>query len=93
MKVRFAVALSIGTALLVSFSAIASAQTVSLAPTSVNFGAIEAGQTSPAHNVVLTNTGTATLTITSIAIGGTDPQDFHQTNNCGSSVGAGGCPA
>jgi HYDIN/CFA65/VesB family protein len=62
---------------------------VSLSPTSVNFGAVEAGQTSSAHDIVLTNTGNATLTITSIATGGADPQDFHQTNNCGTSVAAG----
>ena len=89
MKARFALAL-FGTALMAFLAPFSSAQTVSLAPTSLNFGAVEAGQTSAPQNVVLTNTGTATLTITSIATGGTDPQDFHQTNNCGTSVLAGG---
>jgi hypothetical protein len=70
---------------------LASAQpAVSLSPTSLNFGAVEAGQTSSPKNVTLTNTGNSTLSITSIAFGGTDPQDFHQTNNCGTSVIAGG---
>jgi Abnormal spindle-like microcephaly-assoc'd, ASPM-SPD-2-Hydin len=88
MKARLSIVFSLCSALvfLVPF---ASAQSISLSPTNVNFGAVEAGQTSSAHNVVLTNTGSATLTITSIAIGGADPQDFHQTNNCGTSVLAG----
>ena len=86
MKVRFALILPAVWFLTLS---LASAQTVSLAPTSLNFGAIEAGQTSPAQNVTLTNTGSATLAISSITIGGTDPNDFRQTNNCGSSVAAG----
>jgi hypothetical protein len=90
MKVQSALMLSFASALVLFLAPSSSAQSaVSLSPTSLNFGAIEAGQTSPAQNVTLTNTGNATLTITSITIGGTDPNDFHQTNNCGSSVLAG----
>lgn len=90
MKARSAFFLSLGTAIVSCLTPLAFSQAVSLSPTSLNFGAVEAGQTSAAQNVVLTNTGSATLTITSIASGGADPQDFHQTNNCGSSVIAGG---
>ncbi len=90
MKVRSSVVISCFSAVF-CFAPLALAQpTVSLSPASVNFGAVEAGQTSSAHNIVLTNTGNATLNITSITIGGADPQDFHETNNCGSSVAAGG---
>ena len=39
--------------------------------------------------VTLTNTGTGTLTITSIVISGANASEFSQTNNCGSSLGAG----
>jgi hypothetical protein len=46
------------------------------------------GTTSAAKTVTLTNTGNATLDITSISASG----DFAQTNDCGSSVAAGaGC--
>ncbi len=65
--------------------ATAGAQTVTLAPTSLSFGSVVVGTTSAAKNVLLTNTGSATLTITSIVASG----GFAQTNTCGSSVGAG----
>src|SRR5207247_4850984 len=47
------------------------------------------GTTSPAKSVTLKNTGTASLTITSIAITGTNAGDFAQTHSCGSSLTAG----
>jgi hypothetical protein len=40
--------------------------------------------------IELTNVGTTSLSISGIAIKGTDPMDFSQTNNCGNSVPAGG---
>jgi hypothetical protein len=60
-------------------------QAVTLSPTSISFGSVVVGTTSGARNVTLTNSGTATLTITSIAASGS----FAQTNTCGSSVLAG----
>lgn len=45
--------------------------------------------TSKPEIVILTNLGTGTLTITSIAISGTNATDFTQTNTCGNSVGVG----
>jgi hypothetical protein len=89
MRVRSGLILSSVSAFALLLS-LASAQTVSLSPGNLNFGAVEAGQTSPPQTITLTNTGSATLTITSIAPGGTDPQDFHETNTCGTSVLAGG---
>jgi sugar lactone lactonase YvrE len=37
---------------------------------------------SPAQMVTLTNTGTSALTITTIAVGGTNSADFAETDNC-----------
>jgi trimeric autotransporter adhesin len=62
---------------------------VSLSPSSLNFGSEPVGQTSAAQTVTLTNEGTTTLGITAVNINGTDPADFAQTNNCGTSLGAG----
>jgi hypothetical protein len=53
-----------------------------VAPTSVTFGTQDVGTTSASQPVTLRNTGTGTLTITSIGTSG----DFSQTNNCGGSV-------
>ena len=47
------------------------------------------GTTSGAQGFTLTNTGNATLTISSMAVTGTNAGDFAQTNTCGSSVAAG----
>jgi hypothetical protein len=62
---------------------------VKLSATSINFGSQKVGTTSPPVPVTLSNAGTTTLTISSIKIGGADPKDFAETNNCGSSLGAG----
>ena len=58
---------------------------VNLSPTSLTFPAQLVGTQSNAKPVTLTNTGNATLLITSIATTG----DFSQTNTCGTSVAAG----
>jgi hypothetical protein len=61
------------------------APTVTLSPASLTFASETDGTTSAAQTVTLTNSGTAALTITSIAASG----DFSQTNTCGASVAAG----
>jgi hypothetical protein len=53
-----------------------------LSATSLSFGGQKVGKSSAAKAVTLTNTGATPLTINSIAIAGTDPLDFKQTNNC-----------
>jgi hypothetical protein len=58
---------------------------VTLSPASLTFGTQLRNTTSPPQTVTLTNTGTASLSITSIRTGA----DFSQTNNCPSSVLAG----
>src|SRR5437016_6390732 len=57
-----------------------------LSTTSLTFGVQLVGTHSAAQTATLTNTGAATLTISSIAASG----DFIAENNCGSSVPAGG---
>lgn len=50
------------------------------------------GTTSPPFNLRLVNSGHAALNISSIAITGTNPSDFAETNRCNSSLPAGkGC--
>ncbi len=60
-----------------------------LAPTSLNFGNQTVGIVSTAQPVTLTNTGNIALTLAPINITGTNPNDFGQTNNCGTSLAAG----
>jgi hypothetical protein len=61
----------------------------SVSPTSLLFLPQLVGTTSGAQTVRLSNTGSGTLTISSIAISGGNSGDFAQTNNCGGSVAAG----
>jgi probable HAF family extracellular repeat protein len=63
--------------------------TAKLFPTSLNFGTVSIGTTSPAKTVTLTNVGTTTLSIAGIAITGINAGDFVQTHTCGSSLAAG----
>lgn len=64
----------------------------SLSATTVNFGSqtVATGSTTP-QKLVLTNTGNATLSITSLSISGTNGSDFtlSPSNPCGSSVAQG----
>ncbi len=55
---------------------------VALTPASLTFASQSEGTTSAPQNINLTNSGTASLTITNIALTGTDPGDYAQTNNC-----------
>ena len=67
-----------------------SSAVVKLTPPSLNFGNQAVGTTSTPQVSRLTNTGSATLTITSISVTGANGGDFAETNNCGTSVPAGG---
>jgi hypothetical protein len=55
---------------------------VHLAPSPLAFGSVTTGTSSSASVVTLTNDGSAALTISNIAIGGANPGDFSQNNNC-----------
>jgi hypothetical protein len=65
---------------------VAPTPSVTLNPASINFGYQTQGTTSAPQTVALTNSGTATLTLSSISITGEDPSDFAQTNNCPASL-------
>jgi hypothetical protein len=60
-----------------------------LSPTSLNFGNQPTGTTSLAKTITLSNKGGVSVSITGISITGADPNDFSQTNTCGTSVAAG----
>ena len=59
---------------------------VVLSPISINFGDQKVGSASPSVPISLTNISKGSLSITKIAIKGTNAGDFAQTNNCGTSV-------
>lgn len=62
---------------------------VSLTPTSIAFGNQDSGTTSNPRSVVLVNIGGSTLTITSIALTGTNANQFLiDTNTCGATLAA-----
>src|SRR5207249_2937978 len=61
---------------------------MSLTPSSLAFGIQQVGTTSAAQAILLQNTSGAPLTIGSIYLGGGDPADFGQTNNCVSPLAA-----
>jgi Pro-kumamolisin, activation domain/Abnormal spindle-like microcephaly-assoc'd, ASPM-SPD-2-Hydin len=60
-----------------------------LSPTSLSFPNTVVAVPSASMPVTLTNTGTLAMTISSIAIGGTDATSFAQTNNCGTGLAIG----
>lgn len=62
---------------------------VTLSTTSLSFGNQPLGATSGPQNFTLTNTGNFPLSITGVAITGTNPGDFAQTNDCGTTVAVG----
>ncbi|HXM64150.1 MAG TPA: choice-of-anchor D domain-containing protein [Terriglobales bacterium] len=62
---------------------------ITLSPIGINFGNQKVGTSSSPVPVTLSNQGTITLNISQIEIGGANPGDFSQTNNCGSTLAAG----
>jgi len=62
---------------------------VELVPDSLLFRGVLVNSHSKPLSVILTNTGSSALAITSMTISGTDPNDFSQTNTCSTSVPAG----
>jgi len=69
-----------------SGTGVAPAPTVSLTPNSYTFPATNIGTTSAPQNFTLANTGSVTLEISSVTLGGPNPSDFTETNTCGTSV-------
>ena len=60
-----------------------------LSPASLSFPSEAVQTTSPAQTATLSNTGTTALSITDISIGGANPGDFAETNDCGASLAKG----
>lgn len=59
---------------------------VSFSPTSVGFGSQQVSIASSPFTVVMTNTGTAVLNISSIGFTGTNAGDFSRTTTCGATL-------
>jgi hypothetical protein len=70
-------------------SILAEPDTLTLAPPNPIFAPLLIGTPSGAQAETLTNTGTATVVISSIALTGTNATDFGQNHTCGSSLAAG----
>jgi hypothetical protein len=84
-------------AITVSDNAAGNPQTISLtgtgiffelSPTFLNFGNVVVGQT-PSQNVTLTNSSNNAQTVGGIRLTGNHLGEFTETNNCGTSLGAG----
>ena len=73
----------------VPVSGTATAPSIQISPTSLNFNSQSEGTTSPPQVLTLTNNGTTALAINSIAVTGENSGDFTATNNCPPSLGAG----
>ena len=63
--------------------------TYTVSPTSLAFGSQMINVASAAQSVMVTNTGTVSLPITSITLSAPSPNPFSQTNTCGTSVAVG----
>jgi hypothetical protein len=63
--------------------------TATLTPAAMAFASTAVGSTSAAQTATLTNTGSAVLTISSIALGGAQAGSFVKSTTCGASLAAG----
>lgn len=61
---------------------VATTASITISPLSLSFGNQTTGTTSGAQTILVTSSGTATLTLTSIVKGGTDSTQFGLTNPC-----------
>jgi len=62
---------------------------VSLSASAIPYGSLTVNTPSDSQSVTLTNTGTAPLLITSIAVSGTNSSEFDFANNCPTNLAAG----
>ncbi len=78
---------SVGSPLVVTLKGTGTAlPTVKLSATSLTFPTTPHGTTSEAKAITLTNSGTATLTLSSITLTGTNPADFEALDTCGATL-------
>ncbi len=61
---------------------VAATSAVTATPGSLDFGTLALGGSVPAQSITITNSGTASLRVSSVALGGANPGDFSQSNNC-----------
>jgi len=61
---------------------IAPSPSISFVPGNITFNPISDGVTEGPQTFQVTNIGSAALHISNVALGGANPQDFSQTNNC-----------
>jgi len=73
-----------GSSQTVSLSGTSIAPAVSLSPTDLSFVSQPVGTTSTTQTVTLANSGNSALTITSLAVTGTNGSDFAEIDLCGS---------
>jgi hypothetical protein len=62
------------------------APAIGLSPSSLSFGNQTINTTSAAQSVTITNTGTANLTVSGVAVSGSDSTQFAQTNTCAAAL-------
>ena len=67
----------------------ASAPVLKVAPSSLAFGSITNRTTSAAKTVTVSNSGTGSLRINGVSLGGANANQFTQTNNCPANLAAG----
>jgi FG-GAP-like repeat/FG-GAP repeat/Abnormal spindle-like microcephaly-assoc'd, ASPM-SPD-2-Hydin len=65
------------------------APAASVSPSSITFPDTTGGSTSASQWVTLTNTGSTSLQISSISLGGANPGDFLESTKCGSALAFG----
>ncbi|MBZ5490686.1 MAG: choice-of-anchor D domain-containing protein [Acidobacteriia bacterium] len=65
------------------------APAISFSPAALTFPSQLVGTSSTSQAITVQNTGTASLPMTSVVLGGANAGDFSQTNTCGTSLAAG----
>lgn len=75
----------------VSLTGTGLAPVVSLSPSSLTFANTAVGTSSAAQTVTLKNAGNASLTVTGVAVSGTDASSFSQTNTCSTVATSASC--
>ncbi len=65
------------------------APAVTVSPSSLSFGSQQVGTSSAPKSATVTNSGNAALTISGVAVAGTNSGDFARTTTCGSTLAAG----
>jgi hypothetical protein len=66
----------------------ATSPVLKISVTTLSFGDQQATTSSPPQTVTVTNAGTVPVTLQSIAVTGSETDDFSQSNNCGESIAA-----